>query len=266
MPERPKHVTGHDDHISDELLSAYLDGDVEDEATLELIDVHLAQCGVCREALGELRALVRLLGELPEPAVPRSFALTPEMVRSANVVDGPWFVRFQPALRWATAAAAALLVLVLGADLLLHQPGGSDSAPAEIQIMAGSAEVSPEAAADTASAGTTQESAGTSADQASPEAALRVAPADEAPTAPPGVAGTNAEPATPPEPAADARSAANDGQEHGFEQPAAEPIAEAPSTAGAPSGWRLAEAALALVVVWLLIATIGLPRLRQRRG
>lgn len=259
-----EYVTGHGEHIPDELLSAYLDGDVEDEQTLERIDVHLAQCRDCREALGELRALVRLLGDLPEPAVPRSFALTPEMVQPANVVPGPWFVRFQPALRWATAAAAVLLVLVLGADLALHQPGGQESA-SEVQIMmadgeAGGAATAGRAAADAATEAA-EANAATTAEQSSPVPEAAAPPAPAAGPASPEAAGAQVETFDTP---ATAGSEAEASRDAPVDQ-AAEPFA-ATQEADGPNIWRLAEAVLALVVLWLLVATFALPRLRERRG
>jgi len=257
-------VTGYGEHIPDELLSAYLDGDVEDEQTLERIDAHLAQCRECRAALGELRALVRLLGDLPEPAVPRSFALTPEMVQPANVVPGPWFVRFQPVLRLATAAAAALLVLVLGADLLLHQPGGQESA-AEVHIMMTDGGSSGGASAERSAADTATEAAAanaaTAAEQSSPVPDAAAPPAPAAASASPEAAEARGEAFDTP---ATAGSAAEASGEASVDQ-SAEPFA-ATQPADGPGIWRLAEAVLVLVVLWLLVATFALPRLRERRG
>lgn len=260
-----EYVTGHGEHIPDELLSAYLDGDVEDEQTLERIDAHLAQCRECRAALGELRALVQLLGDLPEPAAPRSFALTPEMVQPANVVPGPWFVRFQPALRWATAAAAALLVLVLGADLLLHQSGGQEAA-SEVHIMmtedeAGGGATAGSAATDAATE-PAEAGAAATADASSPVPEAAVPPAQGAAPASPEAAGARAE-------AFDAPATAGSDAEASREAPVEQPDAErlrAAQPADGSNVWRLAEAVLVLVVLWLLVATFVLPRLRQRRG
>lgn len=43
-------------HCSEEILSAYLDGDLESEASGTTAE-HLAECGVCRHALAQVRAI-----------------------------------------------------------------------------------------------------------------------------------------------------------------------------------------------------------------
>ncbi|MDI3341474.1 MAG: zf-HC2 domain-containing protein [Sphaerobacter sp.] len=244
-----EHVTERGDHIPDELLSAYLAGDLEDPAAAERIERHLAACARCRAALGELRALRHLLRDLPAPAVPRSFALTPDMVRPAKVVAGPWFVRFQPALRWASAVAALLLVLVLTADLLVHQTGGDGVAP-EASTMStgggGATGVAPQAAEDRATAGA-------ATDTASPVPDASALEAPVSPTESP------------------LRATESSGAESGgggaarVADPAVEPVAAPETGAEASVGWRLVEAALALLVVGLLGATLALPRLHARR-
>ena len=59
-----------------ERLSAYLDGELApgDAAALER---HLATCAECRVELAGLREVRALLRALPQPALPRSFALPP---------------------------------------------------------------------------------------------------------------------------------------------------------------------------------------------
>src|SRR6266542_3780795 len=76
-------------HLDEETLNAYLDADTGPTTGLTpaaraAADAHLAACGTCREALGELRATVVLLGALPQLAPRRSFALTPEAIEAAG--------------------------------------------------------------------------------------------------------------------------------------------------------------------------------------
>ncbi|HEU5441062.1 MAG TPA: zf-HC2 domain-containing protein [Ktedonobacterales bacterium] len=57
-----------------ERLSAYLDGELTpDEAAA--LERHLADCHACQTELASLREVRALLGALPPPALPRSFAL-----------------------------------------------------------------------------------------------------------------------------------------------------------------------------------------------
>ncbi|HKS68809.1 MAG TPA: zf-HC2 domain-containing protein, partial [Ktedonobacterales bacterium] len=63
-----------DREVLRERLSAYLDGELApgDDAALER---HLATCAECRDELAGLREVRALLRALPQPALPRSFAL-----------------------------------------------------------------------------------------------------------------------------------------------------------------------------------------------
>ena len=70
-------------HLTDKLLNSWVDGVVTaDERSL--ICTHLEHCQVCRDELESLRAVKRLLSDLPEHHLPRSFQLTPEQARSAH--------------------------------------------------------------------------------------------------------------------------------------------------------------------------------------
>lgn len=62
-----------------ERLSAYLDGELSMAERADL-EAHLSGCAECRRELASLRQTKALLGALPAPALPRSFAL-PETMR-----------------------------------------------------------------------------------------------------------------------------------------------------------------------------------------
>ncbi len=95
-----------------DLLSAYVDGEVA-ESDRRRVEAHLESCDACRTELEELRATVSLLRRMPELAVPRSFALTPEhAVAQRPVMPGGW------TLRLAASGAALILVGLIAADLL----------------------------------------------------------------------------------------------------------------------------------------------------
>ncbi len=100
------------------LLSAYLDGEVstEDQSAVE---EHLEGCRACTEDLRTLRQTVELLHTLPAVAPRRSFTLR----HLATEERRPWWAWSFPYLRSATAAALALLLLVVSGDWAVRQLG-----------------------------------------------------------------------------------------------------------------------------------------------
>ena len=98
-----------------ERLSAFLDGELS-PAEVEQLEARLATDRQLSGTLEALRATSEVVGSLPEIHPPRSFALTPEMVRPR---------RAYPILQLSTAMAALGFVLVVGADLLLSNAAGS---------------------------------------------------------------------------------------------------------------------------------------------
>jgi len=107
-------------HPSDELISAFLVGAIDDPAIGATVSGHLETCPACREQVAQLQAITKLLAELPAPPLPRSFTLTREELD--RLQPRPWYLRYQPVCRWASAIAAALLVVLLGLDLLVFGP------------------------------------------------------------------------------------------------------------------------------------------------
>ena len=70
-------------HLSDELLNSWIDGVVTaDERSI--ICTHLEHCQLCRDELESLRSVKRLLSDLSQVRLPRSFQLTPEQARDGD--------------------------------------------------------------------------------------------------------------------------------------------------------------------------------------
>jgi anti-sigma factor RsiW len=110
-----------------ERLSAYLDGELAPAETATL-ERHLADCRACQAELASLREVRALLGALPPPALPRSFALpetTAPPARLAPIAPrAPAPPHRAPARRTGFAAARAAqwlggIAAMLGLALLL---------------------------------------------------------------------------------------------------------------------------------------------------
>jgi hypothetical protein len=108
------------EHIHWEDLSAYADGQIADPTERRRIERHLEVCEECRHELRQLQSISRMLADLPEPELPRSFRLSPEdvPVPAAPTPIEPWFIRYQSPVRVAAMAAVLLLVAVVTIDLL----------------------------------------------------------------------------------------------------------------------------------------------------
>lgn len=63
-------------HLATEQLSAFLDNQLSSEEQ-STVEAHLQNCQQCQDVLAGLRQTVALLHALPQPDVPRSFALSP---------------------------------------------------------------------------------------------------------------------------------------------------------------------------------------------
>jgi len=99
-------------HPSTADLSARTDGSIGGRARAR-VDAHLASCEPCRRRLEELVAVRRLLASLPPPAAPRSFRLSPAVLREAKAAASRPF----PAFQLAAAVAAVAFALLLAGDL-----------------------------------------------------------------------------------------------------------------------------------------------------
>ncbi len=102
-------------------LSAYLDGELSTRLSAR-VEKHLRECRACTRNLSTLRQTVALVNELPVVPAPRSFAIPPAVVQPKAKLAAPrWGYGF---LRGATALAALLVVLLIGADVSLRFLGG----------------------------------------------------------------------------------------------------------------------------------------------
>jgi hypothetical protein len=120
----------------DELLSAYLDGELY-EHELGRLEARLAEDPALRAELEALRTTVSLVRELPQVVAPRNLILTASMVEGRRRTRGSQIQAARsrsgqaPARAWAaplltaaTAVASLLFAIVLTGDLLLGGMGG----------------------------------------------------------------------------------------------------------------------------------------------
>ena len=119
--------------IADELLSAYLDGEVTAQERAQ-VERALAQDSETAWRLASLQQTVTLVKALPRASLPRSFTLREVDVmptRGAGDAAAPWWrTLFSPALLRNAMAIAALLFIVLSVgDLTLSRTMPSASAP-----------------------------------------------------------------------------------------------------------------------------------------
>lgn len=113
----------------DELLSAYLDGELN-EGEREQLEARLSQDPALRAELRTLHQVSSMVQELPRVSAPRNFILSETMVRGRQPTRTPeprrtWTA---PLLTAATAVVSLLFAVVLATDLLL--PGVADFAAA----------------------------------------------------------------------------------------------------------------------------------------
>jgi hypothetical protein len=124
----------------DELLSAYLDGELG-ERERQRLEARLAQDPALRAELRALHQTVSLMHELPQVAAPRNFILSRSLVEVQQPAARPEPRALRPSseqarrawaaplLTAATAVVSLLFVVVLVGDLLLPGIGGLASAP-----------------------------------------------------------------------------------------------------------------------------------------
>jgi anti-sigma factor RsiW len=112
-------------HLDDELLSAHLDGALDD-AERARVEEHLGACAGClhREAL--MRGTTRAVAGLPEELTPRLLDLSFLPPTPGRVLDLPRSRRWRPPPWAVPTAAAAAVLLVAGslATVALRHPGG----------------------------------------------------------------------------------------------------------------------------------------------
>lgn len=101
-----------------EALSAYLDGELNPKER-ERLEGQLRSRIELQESLDELRRTRQVLRKTPRRKAPRNFTLTPSMVGSPSLSNQAvgWFTT----LRFSSALASLLLVLVLLSDFIIHR-------------------------------------------------------------------------------------------------------------------------------------------------
>ncbi len=288
-------------HPAVDVLSEYLDQAPElAGAERDAIDRHLISCERCQRVLSELQLMVRTLGALPEQQAPRSFAIRTEALEPATKPARPapvvlqesaqWHTRHAGKVRWATAVASILFVLVISADLLTNGLGrnltGDDDMASDGDaetVMMQSTAATP--AADAAEIPTAEIALGArtmndetpasddAVQESNPAAGEEVTPgsSDESPSSDEDLAEEDAPEVSTfmePEEAAESSDEAGGEDATAMKQEASseEPASEAQSS-GDPSQmrWRIAEMSLALILAMLLTVMIGLPKQRGRR-
>jgi len=131
--------------ILEERLSAYLDDMLDADERAEL-EAHLATCDTCQRQLAELRQVRALLRAMPQPALPRSFALPVEEESAAAVpAQSPAtpiplrpttrrqrVARMARAAQWLGTVAAVLGLAILISAAVLGVRGGSQASSAAL--------------------------------------------------------------------------------------------------------------------------------------
>ena len=250
-PEAPTAVPGPNRHLDLDALNAVLDGalDPVDRAAAE---AHLAGCAACAADLAELRATVGLLRRLPQYRPRRDFTLGPEHAirpRSVDETDSPRFLPSPPAMRVATLAVAALLLLAVVGEWTFGRPSEptasvSQQAPAAAPVLAPTTLPAPAAPAVREAAPAANEAA--PAEDAAPAAERALAPA----TGGFESAGDGVDEAE----GTGGASRASEKMDGGTPASAPRP---------GPTPWRLAQIGLGLTLLWLLVSLVGIEVVRR---
>lgn len=112
------------DHLSAEEITSFVDGESDDQHIAD----HLALCETCRMTADDERRIKSMLGSMPEPQLPRSFVLTPQMVPVAAPLTSPDVSpsapriaasssKYEPVLRFLSIAAVLALLVLGGAQI-----------------------------------------------------------------------------------------------------------------------------------------------------
>jgi anti-sigma factor RsiW len=134
-------VAQHDEHLTTEQLSAFLDKQLAPQEQAAF-DAHVSACQECQGKLADLRLTVALVRALPQEEVPRSFVLPSRLVpvaerplhrrAGATPVTGQRRVRAHALQRTVRvistlAAVLALIFIISGILPLMHSGGGAAS-------------------------------------------------------------------------------------------------------------------------------------------
>lgn len=215
------------------------------------LEAHLQACEACQHELESLRATVGLLHLTPMVEAPRSFVLRPQQ-------DIRPRLKFQGVMRWSTALAAALLLIVLAGDgLSSFALRASPAAPPGAPGPAGMRASAPENEATGGAAPPSARSQSAPAQSLTP-VPNKAAPSDSATT-------SQFAPQAPLSASPPSRDGEGVGRTEAETRPASP--AEKPGLSRAPglTGFRTAEIALVCVIAILFMAGFLAPRV-ERRG
>ncbi|HYT35156.1 MAG TPA: zf-HC2 domain-containing protein [Ktedonobacteraceae bacterium] len=170
--------TDRDRHLTTEQLSALLDRQLSAEEQAAC-NAHLESCQQCQRALASLRQTVALLRSMPQPAAPRSFALSPGVTylqdappRQAAPANAPsqrrWPYYTRRSLRALSTIAAVIgfFFLLSGVLPMLFHGGGTTNS-ATMAPSSGNA-TQPQLAATKSAAATTGSAKPTANDKNTP--------------------------------------------------------------------------------------------------
>ncbi len=139
-----------DMHLDPELLSAYLDQEVNTEER-QLIEAHLPTCIACVRELDSLRFTAAMVQALPARPIPRTFYVTEAMVAPEPKTQSEgWMGWLRGLAPFGAVLATLLVVFVLARPLMFGGSGAAipSAAPAEApQIAVMTTEVMEEAGA-----------------------------------------------------------------------------------------------------------------------
>jgi Putative zinc-finger len=132
-------VANRDQHLTTEQLSAFLDAQLSPAEQAEY-HAHIESCQQCQSALASLRQTVALLRAMPQPSLPRSFALPAGVTylqepaaRQGELTHTParrrWPYYMQRSLRAMSTVAAVIgfIFLLSGILPMLIHSGGTMS-------------------------------------------------------------------------------------------------------------------------------------------
>ena len=114
-------------HLSPEEIAAYLDGECT-ETESRAAQTHLDACAECRQIADDQQFIMTLMGSLQEPELPRSFAVTADLVEEAPPLISPVsaqppptsgsnLVRFEPFAKFLSIAAVIAFLVLGGAQM-----------------------------------------------------------------------------------------------------------------------------------------------------
>jgi anti-sigma factor RsiW len=286
MPPSERQPNRRDQHLTDTELNELVDGTLP-ASEAAAARAHLATCAECDERYRTLHATVSALRHSPSLMPRRSFQLTPEQAKLPQKAPS-WLDRFAqrivpgiPALRAATLAAALLLISVTAIDVITHRNGSSDQVPVTqmrlpvetappaggvnqaaepAQVESTEAPLLGETNDSISSASTTGGTEANETESGPPQGALGAAASSAAP-APDSVPTFGAtevlpamlEPEATPSPSPLATAS-----------PVPAPETEESSGGASISRWRIAELALLLLLLWLIVSWVGRSRVEDR--